>query len=332
MDFCPICGAETLLRTMRQPGYVEGSSFLIHFCQGCDCAYAIPTEVNEDLYETIYANTPSIPGYAQYWEYANKVLQMENPIRYLIEQQDVYWGVYQALLRIDGSRGMRILEVGSGLGYLTYALARSGFNIRGIDLSESAVDQARSRYGDLFFTWSIDVFSHHLCEAYDIIIMAELIEHLPDIKGTIAKVRTLLRPGGTLVLTTPNKSIYPQEALWETEPPPVHLWWFSEESIQAMGRSFGFTVEFVDFTPFNLKHFHELRITSTNPSVTRRPRLSGFNVPIKVESRVWKNLKKMTAPIGIYSLLKRLRCEVKPGYKRLVGQSAALCALMVRTE
>ena len=55
-------------------------------------------------------------------------------------------------------------------------------------------------------------------------------------------------------MTTPNRSFYEADVLWETEPPPVHLWWFSEEGLYRMADRLACDIELIDFTDFYKDH------------------------------------------------------------------------------
>jgi hypothetical protein len=54
-------------------------------------------------------------------------------------------------------------------------------------------------------------------------------------------------------LTTPNKTIYPANIIWNTDLPPVHLWWFSENSMRYIANKLNASVQFVDFTEYYRK-------------------------------------------------------------------------------
>jgi SAM-dependent methyltransferase len=144
-----------------------------------------------------------------------------------------------------------LLEVGSGLGYLTYSLAKSGYNIRGLELSTKAVAAAQKRYGDLYDAGDLFELTRSAPGAYDVVILTEVIEHLSDPLSFLAAARGLLAPGGVILLTTPNKSLYPPTSYWQTDNPPVHLWWFSEASMRQMAIGLGMQIHFGDFTAFN---------------------------------------------------------------------------------
>lgn len=103
-------------------------------------------------------------------------------------------------------KALSVLDVGCGQGDLVRFLQRSGFKCRGIDLSLEQVSAAHERgvdgvtHADLF-----EYLALHGDE-FDVIIALDLIEHF-DRNGVTAVLKTLrggLRPGGTLVLRTPN--------------------------------------------------------------------------------------------------------------------------------
>jgi len=84
--------------------------------------------------------------------------------------------------------------------------------------------------------------------------MVEVIEHLEDPITTLESAARLLSPGGAIILTTPNRTYYGYDKPWSTDLPPVHLWWFSEDSIQVIAERIGCRAEFVDFSEYNAKY------------------------------------------------------------------------------
>ena len=248
---CPLCGGVASLRTADLPGYVRSTTFRIYRCADCDAAFVSPRVSSDALYDTIYAQADRIPGYSRYGEYARLASASPDPLNDLTAREDVYWAVANALETRGHLRsGSRILEVGSGLGYFTYALARRGYDIRAIDISETAVDAARRRFGDLFTRADLADYALAHPNAFDAVIACEVIEHLADPVAFLKRAFALVKPGGDLILTTPNRSLFAADVLWETDLPPVHFWWYSERSIEALVRQVGGRVEFVDFTPY----------------------------------------------------------------------------------
>lgn len=248
---CPLCSQPAPKRHGAQSGYQAPQVFAIHHCDGCRSAFCQPLAVDAALYEAIYRNVETVPAYGRYLDYSRGVLKAADPLTFLADREDVYWGIRQVL---DGRPAgkLKMLEIGSGLGYLTYALTKRGHEVLGLDISQTAVDAATRRYGPYYRCGDVVRYAEAAGEPVDAVIATEIIEHIPDVRAFLGALVRLVRPGGDIVLTTPNRSAYPPDVLWETEPPPVHLWWFSEQAIEQLGRAFGVTTTFVDFTAYNI--------------------------------------------------------------------------------
>ncbi len=247
---CPLCGSGVHVVTDTATGYQQGMTYTILECEGCRSSFASPLEVSDEIYARIYANVANVPGYNRYDRYAREVLARRRPLDYLMAQEESYWAVASHLRqRRGGGERLSVLEVGCGMGYFTHALAQDGFTVTGVDISSEAVSWAREQYGPYYACTTLGELRAR-GERYDAIIMNQLIEHLPDVHGFLAEAVSLLAPGGELLVTTPNKSAYP-DAAWETDHPPVHLWWFGEEALTYLAERHGCTVSFIDFSPFN---------------------------------------------------------------------------------
>jgi len=250
---CPICAHEATLRFSGHPTFKKSEKrFDIYHCSECATAFASPQEVDEDIYELIYRDGEQVPGYGRYWRYQAAALKMSAPLAYLTEVEEGYWAVARVLQAEQArvSRPLRVLEVGSGLGYLTYSLSRHGFDATGIDISAHAVTLARRAFGDRYENCDLDSFRLR-GEPFDVVIAVELIEHLADPIAFIQRARTLVRDEGLTILTTPNRSDSPESVLWFTTCPPVHLWWFSEESFTFLARRLALALpEIVDYSSY----------------------------------------------------------------------------------
>lgn len=248
MPECPLCRGQSELHASAQPAYRQGSVYEIYRCSQCGVGYAEPRREDDEIYEQIYRQSARVPGYRRYQRYARMVDRSRTPLEDLARSEDVYWGVVEALRKNQRSR--KILEVGSGLGYLTAALARAGYDIRGVDVSQVAVEAATRRFGPLFIQSDLFEFAAANAGAYDAVIACELLEHLVDPARFLEAAIRLLGPSGELVLTTPNRSLFEADVAWETDPPPVHFWWFSERSLELLAYRIGAEVEFTDFTQY----------------------------------------------------------------------------------
>jgi 2-polyprenyl-3-methyl-5-hydroxy-6-metoxy-1,4-benzoquinol methylase len=96
-----------------------------------------------------------------------------------------------------------ICELGAGTGWLTAMLGVIGDAV-GIELSDVAVQAARTRFGHVQFECADVLDWDYPREAFDVAISHEVIEHVDDQQRYVDVAYGLLKPGGRLVLTTPN--------------------------------------------------------------------------------------------------------------------------------
>lgn len=250
---CAICESSAFLRCDAQPGYVAGTSYAVYECTGCDASFVSPRRTDGRIYDDIYTHAATISGYDRYIRYAALVQGAKKPRRRLAACEDVYAAIDAMVGHIEAARP-RLLEIGSGLGYLTYALARSGCAIEGWDISAIAVAAANRRFGPYFHVRDIFALPGGDAERFDAILMTELIEHVEDPLAFFRAARRFLAPGGRFIVTTPNKSFFAPAPVWHTDPPPVHLWWLSERSIDVLGERLAMSVRLFDFTRYNDRH------------------------------------------------------------------------------
>jgi SAM-dependent methyltransferase len=124
-----------------------------------------------------------------------------------------------------------ILDVGCGDGAALAVAAESHSTHRfaGIDWSGDALRQARN-LGLTVMRGSVSPGLPVADGVADVVIMSELIEHLVDPDGAVAEVRRVLRPGGSLLLSTPNLAAWYNRGLLALGIQPV----FSEVSLRGV--------------------------------------------------------------------------------------------------
>jgi SAM-dependent methyltransferase len=192
------------------------------------------------------------------------------------------------------------------LGYVSYSLNKAGYKVTGLDVSENAVASAKKMYGDFFICE--DFFKHKPKQLYDVICMLELIEHVDDPGAYIAHVRTILKPNGRLILTTPNRSWFSKADVWNTDLPPVHLTWFSEQGVQEFLSSNGFVPKLFDYKWYNFCYGSLLK-----PAPVRGVRQPVFseNGELLTVPYEKSNIRKVTEKLHIYILLKKTEGMIK---------------------
>ncbi|MEO6820505.1 MAG: methyltransferase domain-containing protein [Ginsengibacter sp.] len=252
---CQIC-LKTAKRIFKDfPGYQEGDNFDIFYCEGCNTSFPFPVVTNlNKLYELIYQNKEQIAGYNRYYKYAIEIKKEKDALKFLAFQEPTYYGVWEKISKENiAEKKIKVLEVGCGLGYLTYALNQSGYNTLGLDISGEAVEFAKNTFGDYYLQSDVFEFATSYKEKFDFIVLTEVVEHVISPVEFIKTLLGLLAPEGKLIVSTPNKSLYPATTVWASDLPPVHLWWFSEKSMVRIAELTGSSVSFIDFEEYHKK-------------------------------------------------------------------------------
>ena len=100
--------------------------------------------------------------------------------------------------------GKRLLDGGSGTGWFSKRATERGARVTSIDIGH----QLLKKVGEKCRTdrAACDICRTGLAaETFDFIVSSEVIEHVPNPRSAIAELNRLLKPGGVLVLSTPNK-------------------------------------------------------------------------------------------------------------------------------
>ena len=159
-------------------------------------------------------------------------------------------------------RRKRVLDFGCGSGYLLDALLARNIPCSGADFSEDAVAVVQKRLGGNPLFHGVQLVrglpTSIEDESYDAVFFIETIEHLldDDLKVTLQELNRILRPGGLLIVTTPNA-----EELSQAESicpdcgcifhPVQHVRSWDKDSLSSTMRDFGFST--VACRPFYLQ-------------------------------------------------------------------------------
>ena len=112
---------------------------------------------------------------------------------------------------LQGTRippGARMLEIGCATGRMTAHLKTLGADLTVNDLSEVRTRETAARYGCRELAG--DCAALTVGDAsFDAVVSSECIEHTPDPFKSLDEMKRVLKPGGLLVVTTPNKLWYP---------------------------------------------------------------------------------------------------------------------------
>ena len=106
-------------------------------------------------------------------------------------------------------KGLRVLDVGCGGGLLSEALTKEGARVTAIDLAPAFIDIAREHAKRSGLTIDFRCCPVSQVEAeppFDVIVCAEVLEHVDDVPGFIRESISLLKPGGLYFFETINRN------------------------------------------------------------------------------------------------------------------------------
>jgi len=136
-----------------------------------------------------------------------------------------------------------LIEIGAAYGFFLVEAA-DHYQVYGVEIADEAAEFARER--------GLDVRTGGLTRSIleeigpiDVVVMLDVIEHLEDPKATLELCSEFLRPGGAMILTTPDFASALARITgksWRNMTPPQHLWYFTRESITRMAAAAGLEV------------------------------------------------------------------------------------------
>ncbi|MDR6936855.1 glycosyltransferase [Luteibacter sp. 3190] len=116
--------------------------------------------------------------------------------------------------------GKDVLDIASGEGYGSALLAELARQVTGVDISFDAVRHASATYADISNLSFLEGSAAKIPaqdNSFDVVVSFETIEHHDQHEEMMAELRRVLRPDGVLVISSPNKAIYSDEAGYHNE-------------------------------------------------------------------------------------------------------------------
>lgn len=228
---CDLCGERDWHTIIERPDHLT-----VVECNRCKLTFLNPRPRSETvarLYAQEYfqKETDSGCGYQDYFteESRESMLQLSR-LR------------LDAFSKLISTVPADCLEIGCSTGEFCSVLFERGANPVGVDISKPAIEIARERYPHLRFC---EGNGERLSGCFDAIFAFELIEHVLSPKQFLKSAARKLKPGGLLVLSTPNAACGAAIGVdnWAGYQMSFeHLYFFSLDSIEKYGKQEGFSV------------------------------------------------------------------------------------------
>jgi len=140
---------------------------------------------------------------------------------------------------------LEILDVGCGTGVNAESLRAQGHQVFGIDLSPTALTSFR-KFGFAGAVGDASIGLPFKSDRFDLVFSSEVIEHLADGEAFLQELYRVAKPGGRLLLSTPNSAfwvyrVYALLGRTMTEVQhPGHVRFYSVRSLKEIVESCGF--------------------------------------------------------------------------------------------
>lgn len=219
---CPVC------QSARLVGFVSrADGIVIARCTDCGMATVPHVFDSKNLNEMYQSDYYSSSGGFGYPNYENSALDNEEFL------------VTCDLLSGELAQSSLVLEIGCATGVLLDQIRQRGFKTIGVELSEWAAEQARER-GHEVYVGTLEEWTTKLAQA-DAVVMLDVIEHVQAPRELVSEAVGALRPGGLIVIGTPDFSLYSRcgASYSGLSTSLEHLHYFDERSLSRLLDSVG---------------------------------------------------------------------------------------------
>ena len=211
---CPLCGG------MGRPAFSAGG-YAHHACAGCGTWFVAPVPDAAAL-ASVYLAADRETGSRSCWECSAR------------HAHATWCKALEDVRRVAGDGP--ILDAGCGTGqFLAFARERGFGELHGVELAPRAAAEARAASGANVRV--ADLFRAELLpRTFAAVTLWDVLEHLPDPRAALRRVRDLLRPGGLVVLGTPSRAGVSLRLLGRRArvvTPPEHLLYATPRGLAA---------------------------------------------------------------------------------------------------
>ena len=215
--------------SLTQRSRFTGARFALMLCPGCGTYRISPPPVADDEQAGRF--------YSDY--YAVEHADGADPRR--------FWKVVERTPSLN-EVGESVADIGCGEGTLCSQLHSKGWkSVIGLDLSRTRIERATSRHSGIAFHAATISNSSIPPASLDLAIMDNVIEHLLEPLQALADLRERIRPGGRVVLITPNMESGHFRLLgmrWTPElAPHAHVFLFTHAALSRLVERSGFDLE-----------------------------------------------------------------------------------------
>lgn len=159
-----------------------------------------------------------------------------------------------------------ILDVGAGAGLLLSQAKTRGWNVFGVELSDFGPEYAKEKFGIKINQGTL-LDNKFEGSFFDVVIFQDTIEHVPNPAELLNEINRILRPGGLIIISTPNFNSIGRRVLgraWALISPAEHLCLFTPHTLKVILNNNNFIVKTLSTNQvINTQLIHEDGTTAT---------------------------------------------------------------------
>ena len=232
---CLICESVDTSHFLDARDHTTGQVFALHHCAGCGFVFTWPQPANLNEYYPAY--------YRQYHPLFLRFLKLMQEAKTL------------GSIRKLGPPG-RALEIGCGEGWVLAALKNRGWRVAGLERTAASARFAAQELGVPMVVGGLEALRH--TAQFDLIILHQVLEHLPQPMQTLKACGQLLRPGGRMIIEVPNLGSWQFQYArqhWVHLDVPRHLGHFTPDSMRRALARAGLEVQRYSFVSLEYDPF-----------------------------------------------------------------------------
>jgi 2-polyprenyl-3-methyl-5-hydroxy-6-metoxy-1,4-benzoquinol methylase len=211
--------------------------FAVVRCSGCGLTFVTPRIASEqvtEIYNEDYWRSPAAKDYG-YTDY---------------RKDAPHWlRTYRRRAKVVTPRlaaGAKVLDVGCAAGFFLEVMREQGFDGWGLEVSAPIAREAQRRLGEERVHIGTLDDAPYAGGEFDLVTFWDVVEHLPDPIAVLRQARSLLKPGGLLLVETQNVESRFARLMgrrWQHFKQAEHLWHFSPSTAAALFEAAGFRAE-----------------------------------------------------------------------------------------
>ncbi|MBC7873354.1 MAG: class I SAM-dependent methyltransferase [Ferruginibacter sp.] len=239
-EYCPVCKQKNISTWSVAKDYEYFSvpgEFTYYKCGDCGTIFIYPIPV--DQLRKIYPSN--------YYSFTNKAGNLVVRIKEWLDKR-----FFKKILDDITGKEISVLDVGGGTGWMLDVLKKSDKRISHtqiVDIDDKAGNIAR-QHGHSYFEGTIEAFQTD--RLFHLILMLNLVEHVAAPLAVLQKARSLLAPGGMIVIKTPNTNSWDarlfKKTYWGGLHCPRHWIIFSEKSFRIVIQPTGLKIMKLNYT------------------------------------------------------------------------------------